>query len=136
MAGHGLLNVPVFEGGRIRAEIAQADAVLEQRQAERDDLRIAIEQEVTNALLDIRSVAQQVDVAISTMDYARQALTQAQDRFSAGVTNNIEVIQAQQALVHANNQYIAALQGHNLAKLTLTRAMGSAEQMWKTVLIP
>ena len=130
----GLVRVPVFDGGRIHADVARADAALEQRKAERDDLRIAIEQDVTNALLDARTAADQVDLSMSTMELARQTLTQAQDRFSAGVTNNIEVIQAQESLVTANRQYIEALRAHNLAKLTLTRAMGSAEQTWKDVL--
>jgi outer membrane protein TolC len=130
----GLVRLPIFDGRRIEAAIAQADAVLQQRRAERDDLRIAIEQDVTNAVLDVQSASDQVRLAAATVELARQTLTEAQDRFSAGVTNNIEVIQAQDALVNANNQYIGALEAHNLAKLMLARAMGSAEQTWKTVL--
>jgi outer membrane protein TolC len=130
----GLVRMPIFVGARIQADVAQADAVLAQRKAERDDLTIAIEQEVTDALLDVTGAGQQVDVATITVTVAQQALTQAQDRFSAGVTNNVEVIQAQEALVNANNQYVAALQAHNLAKMMLARAMGSAEHMWKELL--
>jgi outer membrane protein TolC len=130
----GIVRVPVFEGGRIHAAILQTSAALEQRQAELADLRTAIEQEVTNALLDVRAAAQQVDVATTTVDYAQQALMQAQDRFGAGVTNNIEVIQAQEALVNANNQYISALHSHNIAKVMLARATGSAEATVKDVL--
>lgn len=132
----GVLRMPIFEGGRIRAEVAGASAVLDQRKAERDDLRIAIEQQIANALLDVRSAGEQVQVASATIDLARRALTQAQDRFQAGVTNNIEVVQAQEALVNANRQYVAALQAHNLAKLTLARTMGAVEQTWKDVLAP
>jgi outer membrane protein TolC len=132
----GLVRVPIFDGGRIRADMARADAQLTQRRAELEDLRVSIEQQVTDAALDIRAAAEEVDVAMSAMDVARQTLTQAQDRFAAGVTNNIEVVQAQEAVVSANNQYIAALYAHNVAKLTLAHAMGSAEQTWKDLLAP
>jgi outer membrane protein TolC len=130
----GLVRLPVFDGERIRADVEQASAALAQRTAERDDLKIAIEQDVSDALLDVTSDGQEVDVAQATVQLAQRALTQAQDRFTAGVTNNIEVIQAQEALVRANTQYVSALEAHNLAKLLLARAMGSVEQMWKDVL--
>jgi outer membrane protein TolC len=130
----GQVRVPIFEGGRIQAGVAQAGAVLAQRKAERDDLRVSIEQEVTNAGLDVRTAGEQVEVASASIDLARRTLGQAQDRFAAGVTNNIEVIQAQEALANANRQYIGALQAHNLAKLMLARASGSAERTWKDIL--
>ena len=87
-------------------------------------------------MLDVGAAAQQVDVAAATIDYARQALMQAQDRFSAGVANTIEVVQAQESLANANSEYITALHAHNIAKLLLMRAMGSTEQSWKDVLAP
>ncbi|HEX4346786.1 MAG TPA: TolC family protein [Vicinamibacterales bacterium] len=129
-----LAHVPIFEGGRIAADRAQANALLKQRRAERDDMRVAIEQQVADALIDLRTASQQVDVATATVDLARQTLAQAQDRFVAGVTNNIEVVQAQETLVNANAQYISALYAHNLSKLTLARATGSVEGTWKDVL--
>jgi outer membrane protein TolC len=75
-----------------------------------------------------------VEVAKATLDYAQQTLTQSQDRFSAGVTNNIEVIQAQEALANANQQYIGSLYSHNIAKVLLARATGAAEQSLRQVL--
>ena len=132
----GVLRIPIFNGGRIQAHVAQAGAALDQQRAELEDLRISIEQQVTNAVLDVRAAAQQVDVAAATIDYARQALMQAQDRFSAGVANTIEVVQAQESLANANSEYITALHAHNIAKLLLMRAMGSTEQSWKDVLAP
>jgi hypothetical protein len=65
------------------------------------------------------------------LDYAQQTVTQSQDRFSAGVTNNVEVIQAQQQLASANDQYITSLYAHNIAKVLLARAVGNAEQVVK-----
>lgn len=128
------LNIPIFEGGRIEADLQQADSVLKQRQAQVDNLRAAIEQDIEDALLDIKAAAQQVDVAKIGLDYAQQTLEQSQDRFSAGVTNNVEVIQAQQQLASANEQYIASLYGFNIAKVLLARAIGNAEQAVKQYL--
>jgi outer membrane protein TolC len=122
------LKIPIFEGGKIEADIRKADADLAQAKAQRDDLKGRIEQDIADALLDVDSAAEQVEVAQATLQYAQQALTQSQDRFSAGVTNNIEVIQAQEAVANANQQYIGSLFSHNIAKVLLARAVGTAEQ--------
>jgi outer membrane protein TolC len=128
------LNIPVFQGGRIEADIKEADAVLKERQAQADNLKARIEQEVEDSILDLRAAAQQVDVAKIGLDFAQQALTQSQDRFAAGVTNNVEVVQAQQQLASANDQYIASLYAHNIAKVLLARSIGNAETMVKQYL--
>ena len=122
------LRIPVFEGGKIEADVRQADAVLKQRQAQVDNLRGRIEQDVQDALLDLKAAAQQVEVARLGVDLAQQALGQSQDRFAAGVTNNVEVIQSQQQLASANEQYIESLYAHNIAKVLLARAIGNAEE--------
>ena len=128
------LNIPVFQGGRVEADIREADAVLKERQAQADNLKARIEQEVEDSILDLKAAAQQVDVAKIGLDFAQQALAQSQDRFAAGVTNNVEVIQAQQQLASANDQYIASLYAHNIAKVLLARSIGNAEQMVKQYL--
>ena len=128
------MRIPIFQGGKIEADIRQAEAVLQQRKAQRDDLKGRIEQDVADAILDVTAAAEQVEVAQATLDYAQQTLTQSQDRFSAGVTNNIEVIQAQEALATANQQYIGSLYSHNIAKVLLARAVGAAEQTLRQVL--
>jgi len=107
---------------------------LRQRQAQVDNLRAAIEQDIEDALLDIKAAAQQVEVARTGLDYAQQTLDQSQDRFSAGVTNNVEVIQAQQQLASASERYIDSLYAHNIAKVLLARAIGNAEQAVKQYL--
>jgi outer membrane protein TolC len=128
------VKIPIFQGGKIEADIRQADSVLQQRKAQRDDMRGRIEQDVADAMLDVAAAAEQVEVATTTLDYAQQTLTQSHDRFSAGVTNNIEVIQAQEALANANQQYIGSLYAHNIAKVLLARAVGAAEQTLRQVL--
>jgi outer membrane protein TolC len=118
----------IFDGGRIGADVIQAKAALKQRQDELADLGGQIDYQVRAAFLDIQSAADQVAVAKSNLDLANQTLEQARDRFSAGVTDNIEVVQAQQSLASANDNLISALFGHNLAKVALARALGAAEQ--------
>ena len=122
------LSIPIFQGGRVEADVKNDRAIQKQRQAQVDNLRGSIEQDVQNALLDLKAASEQVEVAKTGLDYAQQTLEQSQDRFAAGVTNNVEVIQAQQQLASANEQYIASLYGHNIAKVLLARAIGNAEQ--------
>ena len=122
------LKIPIFEGGKVEADVQQSDAILKQRQAQVDDMRGRIEQDVEDAILDLKAASQNVEVAKLGLDLAQQALGQSQDRFAAGVTNNVEVIQAQQQLASANDQYITSLYAHNIAKVLLARAIGNAEQ--------
>ncbi|MGD0132801.1 MAG: TolC family protein [Bryobacteraceae bacterium] len=118
----------IFDSGRISADVIQAKAALKQRQDELADLGAQIDYQVRTAFLDIRTAADQVAVAESNLDLANQTLVQARDRFSAGVTDTIEVVQAQESVATANDSLIAALYGHNLAKVALARALGGAEQ--------
>jgi outer membrane protein TolC len=122
------LNIPIFQGGRVRADVLQADAELERRRAEAADLRARVSFQVRSAMLDIDASARQVDVAQSAVGLAQQQVTQARDRFAAGVTNNLEVVQAQEALATANENYISSLFSYNSAKAALGRAIGGAEK--------
>lgn len=118
----------IFDGGRIGADVTQAKATLKQRQDELADLRGQIEYQVRTAFLDIRTAADQVAVAQRNLDLANQTLVQARDRFSAGVSDNIEVVQAQESVATANDNLISALYAHNVAKVGLARALGGADQ--------
>jgi len=128
------LRIPVFEGGRIQADVSAADATLREKQAELEDIRTRIAQDVENALLDLDSANKQVEVSQAALGYANRALTQSKDRFSAGVTNNIEVIQAQEALASANEQWVNSLYGYSIARLSLARATGTAETTARSLL--
>ena len=124
----GAVRFPVFEGGRIRADIEQAETSVVDRKNVLEDLRGRIDFDVRSALLDLQSAADQVEVARTNVDLATQTLTQARDRFTAGVTDNLEVVQAQQTLATANQDYITALSSHNSAKIALATALGVADQ--------
>ena len=122
------LNFNIYNGGRIHADVEKARAALKQRSDELADLGGQIEVEVRDAFLDLQSTVDQVAVARDNLVLANQTLDQARDRFSAGVTDNIEVVQAQGSVATANDNLIAALYANNLAKVSLGRAMGMAEQ--------
>jgi outer membrane protein TolC len=122
------LSVPVFEGGRVRADKLEADSVLQRRRAELADLDARIDEQVRTAFLNLNSSADLVAVARSNVDLADQTLVQAQDRFSAGVADNLELVQAQESVASANQSYIASVYAHNLAKISLAQVIGVAER--------
>lgn len=124
----GTLSIPIFTGGRVHGEVQQADARLEQNRERLDDLRAQIDTEVRTALLNLQSAAEQVTVARSNIDLADQTLAQSRDRYAAGVTDTVEVVQSQQSVASAHEQYISSLYNFNFAKISLIRALGIAEQ--------
>ncbi|MBZ5614297.1 MAG: TolC family protein [Acidobacteriia bacterium] len=124
----GTLNIPIFQGGKVHGDVLKAEASLRQAQAQMADVRGQVDQDIRNALLDLKSSSDQVEVAQSSVNLAEQALTQSQDRFSAGVTDNLEVIQAQEAVATAHENLISSLYLHNLAKVSFARALGRAEE--------
>src|SRR5690242_4035283 len=122
------ISLPIFTGGRIRSDIQDASAQLDRRQSEYADLVGRVDYEVRNAFTDLLAADSAVKVAEKNSQLAQRTLDQARDRFLNGVTNNLEVIEAQQDVAAANENYISSLFAHNLAKLTLLRAMGSAQK--------
>ncbi|MGD1021670.1 MAG: TolC family protein [Candidatus Sulfotelmatobacter sp.] len=125
---NGGLNIPIFAGGKVHSDVLEAEAQLKQARSQLGDVRGRIDYEIRASLLDLNSAADQVEVARSSVDLAEQALTQSRDRFTAGVTDNLEVVQAQEAVASAHESYIQSLYAHNLAKVELARAIGDAEQ--------
>jgi outer membrane protein TolC len=130
----GSLNFNIFNGGRIHSDIEQARAARKQRSDELADLRGQIDYQVRAAFLDIQSAADQVGVAQSNVELAAQTLQQARDRFIAGVADTIEVVQAQESVATASDNLISASYAHNVAKASLARALGLAEQRIKNLI--
>ena len=130
----GQVNVPIFTGRRIEAAVLTATATLQRRQAEFQDLQQRTKYDVRSALLDLRAAEKSVQVARSNSALAQEGLRQARDRFEAGVSNSLELIQAQQAVATAQDNDIASVYGHNLAKLLLVRSLGTAERDYTTYL--
>jgi len=122
------LNIPIFQGTRVRADKLQANSALRQRQAELEDLRGKIDDQVRTAFLNLKSSSDLVAVAKSNTDLANETLKQAQDRFLSGVADNLEVVQAQELVASSEQSYIASVYSYNLAKVSLAQAVGIAEQ--------
>ena len=124
----GSLKFPIWQGGRAEGDIAQAQAALEQRRAELADIKGRIESDIRTAWLDVQTAASQIDVAKNNQEVSRQTLELTRQRLEAGVTDAVEVVQAQESVATADLDYINSIFAHNLAKLTLARAIGHAEE--------
>jgi outer membrane protein TolC len=121
------LRVPIFQGGRVHGDNLVADSLLASAKQQLEDLHARIDQEVRDAFLDLQDAAQEVSVEKNAVQLATETLQQSRDRFASGVTDNIEVVQAQESLADANDAYITSLYRYNTAKISLARAMGVAE---------
>jgi outer membrane protein len=126
----GSVNIPLFTGGRIRAESARADLQIQRALQQRADLRNSIALDVKTALINLNSARNEVEVANLGVQLAKQEVDQARDRFQAGVANNIEVIQAQDSLSRANDNQIAALYRFNQARADYARGIGQMERIY------
>jgi outer membrane protein len=126
----GSLVFPIFTGGRIQADRAKADLAIRQLQQQEQDLRNRIALEVKNAVAQVDAARNEVTVANLGIQLARQEVDQARDRFQAGVTNNIEVITAQDELARANDNQIGALYRYNQARASLAYAAGQMEALY------
>jgi len=124
------VDVPLFTGGRTHAEIVKSDLQLKVLGEQKADLRNQIALDVKTALLNLKSARNQVEVANLGVQLSKEEVDQARDRFKAGVANNIEVIQAQDALARANDNQIAALYRFNQARADFARSIGQMEKVY------
>jgi outer membrane protein TolC len=127
----GNLDVPVFEEAKLRGDAKQAQSQLDQQRARLSDIQGQIGADVRDSILDIQSAAKQVEVSRSNVELAKEALSEAQQRYQAGVSDNLAVSQALQAMAQADDQYVSSLYQHNIAKLSLARALGVADQKYQ-----
>ena len=133
-AATGSLKFPIFReaGQRGDTEVITAQLMaLHQREA---DLRVAIEAQIRANMLDVNSSHELVKVAQSNVELAQQELSDEQDRFAAGVDDNLPVVDAQASLAGAQAQLVQALYQFNGAKLQLARSTGIVESQYRTYL--
>lgn len=124
----GTLRVPIWQGGRVAGDIEEADATVTQRRAELEDAKSQIESQVRQAYLDLQAATAQVDVAQQSLQVNRETLDQTRMRLEAGVSNNVELVQSQESVAAAELDYINSVFAHNVAKLSLARALGQAAE--------
>jgi len=124
------MEVPIFTGGRIQAERNRADLAIKQLKQQEQEIRNRIVLDVQTSMARLASARNEVEVAKLGIDLARQEVEQSRDRFQAGVTNNVEVIQAQDGLARASDNQIAALYRYNQARAELAHAVGQMEALY------
>lgn len=128
------VKVPIFQGGRVKGEVDQADAELNQRRAELADQKGKVDAEVRTNFMDLESAIKQFQAAQTSLDLANQQLVQSRDRFAAGVAGSLEITQSQESLANANETYISSLYALDLAQARLAFVIGEAEQKIKQFL--
>ncbi len=131
---NGKISGPIFEEGRLRGDAQVANAQLQQARAQLNNLEGQVQADVKDAILDIQAAEQLVKVSRSNVELANEALEEAQERFKAGVSDNLPVSQAQSSVAQANDRYVSSLYQFNVAKLSLARATGVARAQYKTYL--
>jgi outer membrane protein len=124
------LNVPLFTGGRIHAEIARADLERQRIEQDRRLLEARIVREVKSAIDELNAAHKNVEVANLGLQLATDEVAQAERRFAAGVTTNVEVVTAQDALARANSNQIEALYRFNQSRVNLAQAMGVVQNTY------
>lgn len=120
------IKIPLFSGGTIAGKVDVASSRVTQARIQLRDTRDQIEQDVRLALRTLKSTRQQIAAAQANRDLAHRELKLARDRFAAGVTNNVEVINAQTSLANARAQLVAARAQHAVARVNFAAAMGTA----------
>jgi len=133
-AAVGSLNIPLFSEARLRGDEETAAAQLSSVNAQLEDLRGHIDQQVRSALLDVDAAHKLVDVARSNVDLATRALSDETDRVNAGVDDNLPLVDAQATVASAQSNLIESLYQYNLSKLALARAAGILEQQYRVYL--
>jgi outer membrane protein TolC len=128
------VNIHIFDSGRVKADIDQADAAFSLLQARYDDMKAAVDLEVRQVYVDLQVAAEQLRVAQENRQLAAETLTQSVDRFASGVTNSVEVVQSQETVAAAERDYISTLFSLNLARIALAKAAGQAEQFIPSML--
>lgn len=123
----GNFSAPLFKEYSLRGEAEQAQSQLDTQRAETSDANAQVDADVRDALLDIQSAQRQVEVSRSNVELAHEALSEAQQRYVNGVSDNLAVSQAEQSVAQADEQYVDSLYRHNVAKLSLARSLGAAE---------
>ena len=120
------LKIPIWQGGKAEGDIQQADAALDERRAEYEDLKGQVESDVRSAYLDLQAAASQVEVAQRNVEVNKEALELTRQKVEVGVIDNVTYVQAQEEVTNAQFDFINGVFAFNIAKLSLARAMGHA----------
>jgi outer membrane protein TolC len=130
----GTLSVPIFREAAQRGEQEVVDSQLTSLRRRETDLRVAIDSQIRSAMLDVNAANELVKVAQSSVELAQQELSDERDRFTAGVDDNLPVVDAEAAVANAQLQLVNSLYQYNVAKLQLARNTGVIETRYRDYL--
>ena len=133
-SAQGTLKVPVFQEAKFRGDSGVAAANLNSLMQQLASLKIQIDQQLRDSILDVQSATELVKVSQSNVELARKELEQTTDRFKAGVEDNLPVVQAQATLANAETNLVSTTSQHNQAKLGLARNLGIVDTQYATFL--
>jgi outer membrane protein TolC len=123
------VSVPVFEGGRRAAREHEQGYVEQELEARRSELLAQVSVDVRSALLDAASAGEEVSAAQERLKLAEQEVSQSRDRFTAGVSGNLDVTTALLALSGARTQLVDALANRQLARISIARSQGAISSL-------
>src|SRR5256712_4465669 len=121
---NGTVNVPIFSGFLTKQQVAQARANLLKTKATGDVLRQTILLEVSQALLNLEAARERLKLTAVTVGQAKERLALVEGRYKAGLSNAVEVTDAEVVLVNAQANDVVAMSTYQAAKAQLDRAMG------------
>jgi outer membrane protein len=124
------LKLPIFTGGRLKAERKNAELIAQRTQKQLAEVRNRVTEQVRDAEVELSAARHQVDLGRQEVQLANEEVSLSEGRFQSGVTDNIEVTAAQDSLARANDAEIGALFRYNVARAQLARAAGHIEQTY------
>jgi outer membrane protein TolC len=127
----GQIEVPLYTGGRIKGEIDEAEGSLRETKALLDKNRAQIETDVLTAISGIDWALKQVETSARNVKLSRQEVEFTRSRFAQGISDNTEVVNAQDRLTQADDAQIRARYLLGLARANLARATGAAEKTYR-----
>lgn len=127
----GIISFPIFTGGRIRGQIEETQGALKEAQANRDQLRLNIESDVLTAISGVEWALKEVETSASNVKLSRDEVQLSRQRFVQGITDNTEVVNAQDRVSRADDARVRAMYTLGLARANLARAMGAAEKTYR-----
>jgi outer membrane protein TolC len=130
----GTISVPLFREAAQRGEQQVVESQLTSLRQREADLRVAIDSQIRSSMLDVHAADELVKVAQSSVELSKQILSDAHDRFAAGVDDNLPVVDAEASVASAQAQLVQALYQYNVAKLQLARNTGVIETRYRDYL--
>jgi outer membrane protein TolC len=127
----GTLNIPIYTGGRTRGQIEEAEGAVHEAQAGEEQLRSQIETDVLTAIAGVEWAAKQVETSAANVKLSREEVELSRQRFAQGVTDNTEVVNAQDRVSKADDARVRAMYTLGLARANLSRATGEAEKTYR-----